>query len=306
MNKTNTKRKGLRARLSLLKWQYWWNARATRAWWLTGSRVRGEAEKRMLRDLRRSGIAICPLAELCGDEGLFPLLDSEVARLLKEQALPIDEARQRAGEKLASKSFLYELLAPRPELDPESIFGRICLAAPMLRVVNQYFGLFTQLRYLSIWLNLRTDAPPQRSQLWHRDRDDQRIIKAFVYLSDVELGSGPLVYAPGTHSRGKVRAEPESFKEEGHGNLRSEDPQMAAVVAEKEWIVGTAPKGTLVLADTTGYHRGGLAREADRLVLSFMFVSPASEFKTAIERKPGIAPSDSGDPAWSWALRLTT
>lgn len=294
----------LRSRLSQLKWRLWWNAAAARAWRRHGERPAGEVERRLLRELERDGVASCTLEELTGDASLFPALEAEVARLAAAQAPAIDAMRLGAGDKKAKKSFLYELLGSRPEFDPASVFGRICLAEPILRVVGGYLGLFGELRYVNVWLNFRTDAPAQRSQLWHRDREDKRIVKAFLYLSDVGPGSGPLVYAPGTHSRGGIDGEPESFKEQGHGNSRSEDPQMAAVVPAERWITCTAPKGRLVLVDTTGYHRGGLARENDRLLLSFMFVSPAAECPMLITRKPdSAAPSDS-TLARRWALGL--
>ena len=289
------------ARLSQLKWRFWWNAAASRAWLRQGERVRGEVEQRLLNDLQRDGLAITTLDELYGDPGLFAELEAETARLAAAQAGMIAELRGRAGEKGAAKSYLHELLGARPVFDPDSVFGRICLAEPLLRVVDQYLGLFAELRYFNIWLNLRTDAPPQRSQLWHRDRDDQRIVKAFLYLSDVTAGCGPLTYAPGTHSRGPIQEEPESFKEEGHGNRRSHDEQMAAVVPAARWRTCVAPKGTLVLADTTGYHRGGLAREADRLLFTFMFVSATAECPTLLERK-ALDPPAAIPPARAWAL----
>lgn len=292
----------LRSRLSQLKWRLWWNAAASRDWRRRGEQPAGELELRLVRQLERDGVASCKIEELTGDPSLLPALEAEVARLAAAQAGAIEEMRSGAGDKTAKKSFLYELLGIRPTFDPGSVFGRICLAEPILRVTGAYLGLFAELRYVNVWLNFRTDAPPQRSQLWHRDREDKRIVKLFLYLSDVGPGSGPLVYAPGTHSRGKIDQEPESFKERGHGNPRSEDPQMAAVVPAEKWITCTGSKGTLVLVDTTGYHRGGLAREHDRLLLSFMFVSPAAECPMLIERTADSAAIAS--PARQWALGL--
>lgn len=291
----------LRHRLSQLKWRFWWNAAATRAWLLRGEKPRGPLEKRMARDLERDGVAVCQAAELLGDPGLVAALAAEVARIEGTRAEEIAAIRDRAGEKTARKSFLFEVLGSRPELDPDSIFGRICLAEPILRIAASYLGLFPELRYLNVWRNFRSAAPAQRSQLWHRDRDDKRMVKAFLYLSEVGPGSGPLIYAKGTHARGPITADPESFKEEGHGNARSEDDQMAKVVPEKDWIVCTVGAGTLVLCDTSGYHRGGLARDADRLALTFMYVSPAAECPTLLERKAANATAKAS-PAVAWAL----
>lgn len=296
--------RALRSYLGDLDWRFRKNGKAAAAWRKQGERVQGALEQQMLEELRRDGLTRTSLDALLGDGQLFAELEQEVGRLLAVQKDAIDQARVKAGEKTSKKSYLYEPLGPDPVFDPLSVYGRISLAPAILRVVNQYFGMFTELRYLGLWLNLPTDAPAQRSQLWHRDREDRKILKAFLYLSDVTPGSGALIYAPGTHKDGPVRAEPYAFKEKGHGNWRSEDEHMAAVVPPERWITCTAPKGTLVLADTAGYHRGGLAREGDRLLLTFMFVSGSAESGPRLPRKNEEIPARTAPPAEAWALGL--
>jgi hypothetical protein len=107
----------------------------------------------------------------------------------------------------------------------------------------------------------------------------------FVYLTDVNEGGGPLFYAPATHGLGRVKSRPKAFKEEGSGATRSTDEQMCVVVPKERWITAIGSKGTVVFADTRGYHKGGLARECDRIVYTCMFTSQASTALEYIERK---------------------
>jgi hypothetical protein len=58
---------------------------------------------------------------------------------------------------------------------------------------------------------------------------------------------------------------------------------MAAVVPESQWIPCVGPKGTIVFADTRGYHKGGLARERDRIMYTCMFTSQASRVQEWFE-----------------------
>lgn len=51
---------------------------------------------------------------------------------------------------------------------------------------------------------------------------------------------------------------------------------MNASIPKEGWITATGPKGTVVLADTRGYHKGGLVREHDRIVYVCTFTSKAS------------------------------
>ena len=121
----------------------------------------------------------------------------------------------------------------------------------------------------------------RESQLWHFDREDKLIVKAFVYLDDVEAGTGPFTYAPGTHPKGiHASLKPEFMME---GNVRrTSDAHMEAACPRAEWRVCTGKKGTIIFADTRGYHKGGEARTGDRLMFTCMYTSPASQSKDLI------------------------
>ena len=299
-----TKRRGsLGGRLVSLKWQYYWNRHATLAQMRYGRAPQGESA-RLFADLKKDGIGVSSVESLLGDVSLLHELQSSVAKLEAEQTQEIDKARQSADLELEQKAFLYRPLGKEPAFDPGSIFLRIALRPEIVRVVNAYFGLFAELRYFSIWHSFASKAPARRSQLWHRDREDQRVVKGFIYLSDVEEGYGPFTYGRGTHDRGRLHREPESFKEAGHGNPRSTDEQMAEVLPRERWHQALGEPGTLILADTTGYHRGGLARLGDRLLFTFMFVSPLStarvDFTPTSSFPAGLY---DGEPALAWAAR---
>lgn len=97
-------------------------------------------------------------------------------------------------------------------------------------------------------------------------------------MKDVEDGTGPFTYAPGTHRKGAYwNRRPASFNE--NNILRSTDAQMNAVVPQEKWIRATGKKGTIIFADTRGYHKGGEARTDNRLMYTCMFTSPASDSK---------------------------
>ncbi len=271
------------ARRNELAWRYTFNLGPALKFRIARSGLSAEAA-RVVRDLNRQGIALTSAEELFGECGLFGELQSAVAGLEQTLSGQLHEARQAAGDLLTGreKAFLYELLGPRPTLDPGSIFARFALSRPILQIANAYFGMYTRLRYYNVWHTFVTSGQPRQSQLWHRDREDQLILKLFVYLDDVDLEAGPLTYAPGTHLKGAIRQTPECFKE--NGVWRSTDQQMAAVVPCERWITAVGRKGTIVFADTHGYHKGGLARGRDRILYTCMFTSPASESAELLSR----------------------
>jgi hypothetical protein len=252
------------------------------------------ASKKVAEVLKRDGICITSVKELFGSDDLLERIAGEVNRLENEKAKEIDAQRAKVGLVADEKMFVFKVLGEDTPLDPDSPFAEFALSPIIRDVANDYYGMFAQLRYYDVWRNFKTDAPAMRSQLWHRDREDRGILKVFLYLNDVDEGAGPFTYAPGTHLHGQIKQEPPFFYEsEKRRNPRSTDEQMATVVPQDKWVKGLGVRGTVIFADTAGYHKGGLARERDRLLFNLMYVSPASDAKTTFTGvKNGYKPAD--------------
>jgi hypothetical protein len=139
-----------------------------------------------------------------------------------------------------------------------------------------------KLRYYNVWYTAASSVEARESQLWHFDREDNYILKVFLYLDDVDEGAGPFTYAPGTHRKGKHWGISPEFHLEG-GVRRTTDDQMKKVYPEEKWIRAVGKKGTIVFADTRGYHKGGEARTKDRLMFTCMYTSPASESRQLLQ-----------------------
>lgn len=265
-----------------LTWRYGFNLRPTLAYMMKRHQLSGEIV-RVVSELNSSGIAITSADKLFESSSCYDELKSTVEGLENEQAHTLDEARKEANssDSIGAKTFIVELLSGRPLLDVENIYARFALQKEFLQISNAYFGMYTRLRYYNIWHTFASQGTPRESQLWHQDREDHQILKVFVYFSDVDEGAGPFTYAPGTHPKGKVKGEPEYFME---GVVkRSDDNQMDAVLSKDKWIKAIGRKGTIVFADTRGYHKGGLARENDRIMYVSMHTSRASQSKELFE-----------------------
>jgi Phytanoyl-CoA dioxygenase (PhyH) len=246
--------------------------------------------ERLLKQLIRDGIVITPVVELLGDTSLFEQLEKSLRKRETELADRIALAKNSIDRREKPKSYLIPLLGPRPLLDPDDIFVRFALQRQLLQIVNGYFGMFAKLHYYNVWHNFATRDEPRESQLWHRDPEDRYILKVFVYFTDVDEGGGPLSYVPGTHARGDLKMEaPSTVYLEGRTRVRRSDDSQINVVAERsKWVTAVGPKGTMVVVDTTGYHKGGWAREHDRIVYTCMFTSKASPYPEEFERKSSL------------------
>jgi hypothetical protein len=261
---------------SEFKWRYIDNLVPTLVYKLQHQRLSDESA-RILSDLNYNGVAITSVSELLGQDSCYDELKASAESLEHNLTDQIASARIAAGTVTDEKTFLFQLLGDLPVLDPHDVFVRFALQKPILQVANAYLGMYAQLRYYNVWHNLATQAPPLRSQFWHRDQEDRYILKVFVYLSDVDEGAGPFTYAAGSHPKGDLRRDPEHFLEKNRKNKRSNDTQLARIVPPDRWIKGVGPQGTIIFADTRGYHKGGLARTRDRILYNCMFVSQAAK-----------------------------
>lgn len=260
-----------------LTFRYLFNFRPTLNYRLSRHALSGEAEQ-VLEDLNRQGVAITSAHSLLGENySCYCELQRSVEELERRLGGEMAAARSAALEGAAKdqkKSFIFPLLGERPALRRANhIYVRFALQKPILQIANAYFSMYSRLCYFNVWHNFTTPSPASTSQLWHRDRDDLHyILKVFLYLSDVDEGAGPFMYAAGTHSKKRLLREPAYFLEDGYV-MRSNDSQMAEVIAPERWVRGVGPKGTIIFADTRGYHKGGLARERDRIMYTCMFSS---------------------------------
>jgi Phytanoyl-CoA dioxygenase (PhyH) len=220
--------------------------------------------------LHRDGVAITDAPTVFGDPSLYESARARAEELYR-QPRTRDEAE--AGSKA---TFLTKLATGSFEVDDP--FATLALNPSALAVANGYLELRSTLRALDLWLTEPTPGPAIQTQLWHRDADDIVNVKMFVYFTDVTRGAGPLCYAPRTHPLGDRRRLPE-HDDQG----RSTDEQLAAIVPEREWVYCEGSPGTVVFADTCGYHKQVKPSGDERMLLVSHYVSGTPFVPKAVE-----------------------
>jgi hypothetical protein len=218
--------------------------------------------------LHADGVVVTDIETLLGDRGLYETAEREAWRLY---AAPRQEAEADRG-----KAFLTKLA--RGSFAVDHPFAEIALHPALLVVANGYLRMRSTLRALELWLTQPTEGPAVETQLWHRDADDVMNLKLFLYFNEVTTAAGPFVYAPTTQPGGRRRDVPEHDE-----RWRSTDEQIAAVVPRPEWVVCEGHPGTVVLADTCGYHKQLKPESAERLLLTAQYVSGTPLVPRAVE-----------------------
>jgi hypothetical protein len=97
-------------------------------------------------------------------------------------------------------------------------------------------------------------------QSFHRDTDDWRFLKCFLYLTEVDSLSGPHQYVAGSHKRkgaGRIRLYSQETVQDRYG--------------EQSIRTVLGPPGTCFMADTWGLHRGAVPSAKPRLMLQLQY-----------------------------------
>ncbi|WP_407875400.1 hypothetical protein [Qipengyuania nanhaisediminis] len=83
----------------------------------------------------------------------------------------------------------------------DTVFARFALQPRILGVLAETLRTLPLLDYVLLTVSRANAGALSQSQLWHRDHDDVRTIKLFVYLTDVaSANDGPFTFLPGPRS----------------------------------------------------------------------------------------------------------
>jgi hypothetical protein len=192
----------------------------------------------------------------------------------------------------AGEDYILKLLPEGSSLSRQHPLVALGLSGPILSVVNAYMGLWSKLIYADMWHTMPGQAGDRiGSQRWHRDPDDRRITKVYLFLAEIPEAAGPMEYLPGSRPDERAGSLPEWRAAGGHHYLADGVDLPESTRASLVRCMG--PEGTLVFCDTTGFHRGGISSGPPRIVATWTFVSPAAlfprRFSLADAADPGSA-----------------
>jgi phytanoyl-CoA dioxygenase PhyH len=254
--------------------------------------------------LRAEGYASLPLSELLPDEGTWDELAADAERFADETEAGLaaeaeggsSALRRRPGKEFVVRKYGYGV-----ELGLDDPWLRLGVNPRLLDIANAYLEMWAKLEYVDLWY-----TPPvgetgrQSSQHWHRDFNDRHLLKGFIYLVDVDEETGPFEYVPGTAPGGELE---QLWPWRPVGQNYPPQDEFADRI-EGRAVTFTAPKGTIILCNTCGFHRGGFARSKPRVLATFTWDSPAS-LKALSERSYTFVSRNGAtlQPQQSYALR---
>ena len=238
--------------------------------------VLGEMDRnecaRALTNLRREGLHVF--------ERTLPasVIESLTAFALRTPAKPLHVAEgesltQFAIERLPDRNFDREHpVSSRYDFEPQRIAEQAevqqLIADPtILAVARSYLGAEPVNDLIAMWWSsafLGGKASSAAAQLFHFDLDRVKFLKFFFYLTDVGPDNGPHCYIRGSH-----RSKPPALRRDG----RISDEEILRYCGADAWTEVCGPAGTIIAADTSGFHKGRALVSGERLLLQFEFAT---------------------------------
>lgn len=231
-----------------------------------------ETQAAIVDALRDDGIATVDLRELLGTE-LWTEALADVEPFVAEQSARLESLGEKPEHKDQVIVRRFEQRGDeQPRFTLDSPWLRIALSDPVLAVVNEYRGLATKLYYADNWFTPPYAGADQRiaSQRWHRDPEEEHVVKTFLYLVDVDADGGPFEYVKGS-APGNRYGDVFPY---GGKVKNPTDEDLATEVPDDERVTMTGPAATMIFCDTSGFHRGGFARARPRVMALWSYVSP--------------------------------
>jgi hypothetical protein len=131
----------------------------------------------------------------------------------------------------------------------------------ILEIVGEVLGAKPTISLLAAWWSVpSSEGPPKEAENFHRDVEDWRFVKLFLYLTDVDEDNGPHVFIPGSH-RQDALGQTRRFSEE----------EVASAFGSNGVQRFIGPAGTCFLEHTYGVHRGFPPRSKPRLIYQVQY-----------------------------------
>lgn len=130
----------------------------------------------------------------------------------------------------------------------------------VIAIAQEFLGATPTISNINAWWSFGGRVQAEEAQLYHRDVDDWKFCKFFVYLTDVEAENGPHIYVKGTSISDKLRKI-----------RRYEDKEVEGTFGKENVTTFIKPKGSAFMVDTYGFHKGLIPKNGRRLILQIQY-----------------------------------
>ena len=221
----------------------------------------------LVEQLRRDGVVVFPSAipqEICGR--LLQFTREKPGKIRAMDGQPVSVQRLAIINTEQPEAVRYDYL--QSDLLNLPDVQELMADASLLALVQDYLGCAPISDVLSMWWHTAYKDHPDSmaAQYFHFDMDRLKWLKVFIYITDVGQDNGPHSFVRGSHRTGAI---PIDILRRGY--VRLTDEEVKNVFSAEDILVFNAPRGTIIVEDTRGLHKGIHVREGARLILQLQF-----------------------------------
>lgn len=175
------------------------------------------------------------------------------------------------------QAVLYE--TPKNTVLSEKNIANLIFNHEVILICNKYLDCTPIFDHasLSISTSYSKIADDKAAQKFHFDLDRPRWLKFLIYITDVDSNNGPHVFVEGTHKNNGID---KSILSMGYKRLEDE---IVKEIYDNKIKKFENRKGTLIIEDTRGLHKGEVVKSGYRCLLNIQFNS--SNYGTKINNQ---------------------
>jgi ribosomal protein S8 len=159
-----------------------------------------------------------------------------------------------------AKSFLPNLILLNPYLNINGLLN-LTFNKRLLSLVSNFYGYIPTFSepYVIRSFPPVLDGKMKEASFWHKDSNDEKnFLQLFLYLNNIDKYGGPFKYLKNSHKNNLKSYLPlydlEKNYIENFG--RVSDVEIKKFYSEEDILELQGDAGTLIIADTSGFHRG--------------------------------------------------
>jgi len=258
-------------------WQRFEHDRAQRQQRYPGL-ARAKASGEVLDDLNRNGFAIIRNAV---DPEVLLRIKAEMESHLDAGTSLLEVSRDSArtpGDRAPARVFLTPEELSRGQGYVRQHTNYVAIAEPLLTcpsvaevafreelvdIASTYLECVPALAGLNLRKSFVNDLADFDTLYFHSDPNSPKFLKFFFYLNDVDENGGPFCYVRGSHH--------ERFRG-WRLKYRWTYDEIATAYGKDRILNLTANLGDMIVADTTGFHRGTKVKSRDRSMLTLDYL----------------------------------
>jgi hypothetical protein len=216
-----------------------------------------KSDERIVEELEKTGLCITSLSDLCLPK------TTDFFKAAQHIALDLKSIAASPGYDN------HEVHASKDQLINHSEIFCWGLNERLLKIIECYLGLPVAYDGASCFLSV-PNGKEIGARAWHRDREDRRMVKVCVYLSDVDEESGPFQCLEPDFNTKVCNVIKYRYKSVSNREME----QFSADSNPQEWVSCTGKAGTVIFVDTARfYHRGKPPTQSPRTAVFFSYFS---------------------------------